>query len=247
MPVTLRFQSTGVVPGNARPVMVQGGSLTIGRGPDNDLVLPDPDRQISKRHCAIEDQGGDIVVIDFSSNGTFLNYGKVPLGRVPTPLNDGDILTMGPFELLVSVTPGAAPPRRDLIADPLPDPLGPGAGAAGGGLLPPLDDLPAAGRGGGGVDLPEAAGEVDFLDSLLGPDAPRGPSGVARPQPGDDGLLPPFGTDDPAPPAAPELSAAASRFERQEPFLDNFAPAAADSHIPDDWDDLLDDVAPPAA
>ena len=76
MAVTLRFQSTGMIPGQAQPVAMHGNSLTIGRGPENDLVLPDPDRMISKRHCVIEDHNGNVVVVDLSTNGTFLNYGK---------------------------------------------------------------------------------------------------------------------------------------------------------------------------
>ena len=95
MPVTLRFQSSGAVPGDGAPITMIGPNLTIGRGAGNDVVLPDPDRQISKNHCVIEDQDGEITVIDFSTNGTFLNYGKTPLGRVPTPLNDGDVLSAG--------------------------------------------------------------------------------------------------------------------------------------------------------
>src|SRR5690606_7269618 len=101
MAVTLRFQSTGAVPGNARPVSMRGGTLTVGRGPDNDLVLPDPDKVISKRHCAIEEQNGSFVLIDLSANGTFLNYDKMPVGQTPARLHDGDILTMGAYELLV--------------------------------------------------------------------------------------------------------------------------------------------------
>ena len=62
MTVTLHFQSTGAVPGDAGPIQMSGLSLTIGRGTENDVVLPDPDRVLSKRHCAIEDHGGSLVV-----------------------------------------------------------------------------------------------------------------------------------------------------------------------------------------
>ena len=107
MPVTLKFQSSGTIPGDARPVPMRGGSLTIGRGPTNDLVLPDPDRMLSKNHCVIEDHNGNVVVVDLSTNGTFLNYSKIPLGRTPTPLNNGDILCVGSYELVVERTDGA--------------------------------------------------------------------------------------------------------------------------------------------
>ena len=109
MAVSLRFQSSGAVPGDGRPVSMRGPSLSIGRGPENDLVLPDPDRMISKTHCVVENQGGNVVVVDVSTNGTFLNYGKQALGRVATPLSDGDVLSLGPYELVVSITPSMLP------------------------------------------------------------------------------------------------------------------------------------------
>ena len=49
-----------------------------GRAPDNDLVLPDPDKLISKRHCAIERQGGGVVLIDLSANGISLEQKLTP-------------------------------------------------------------------------------------------------------------------------------------------------------------------------
>ena len=176
MAVTLRFQSTGVVPGNAGPVTMRGPSLTIGRGDDNDFVLPDPDRLLSKRHCVIEDHGGSMVVIDLSTNGTFLNYGRVPLGRVPTPLSDGDILTIGPYELVVAIG-AAAGPRARAIPDPI-------------GADDPLAGLGDAHRPGlaGPLDAAVGGDDVDFLDELLGGAPIAGPGGVMRPALGEDGL-----------------------------------------------------------
>lgn len=121
MSVTLRFQSTGAIPGSGEPITMRGPSLTIGRGDENDLVLPDPDRMISKRHCAIENHNGNIVVVDLSTNGTYLNYGKVALGNVPTPLNDGDILSMGGYEILVDIASQRAegtPPKPESPRNP---------------------------------------------------------------------------------------------------------------------------------
>ncbi len=240
MPVTLRFQSTGVVPGNAQPIVMHGGSLTIGRGDENDVVLPDPDRLLSKRHCAIEEQAGQVSVIDFSTNGTFLNYGKTALGRVPSPLNDGDILTMGPYEFLVEVM---SPRPRAGIPAPLED--GPVShGQASGGMvgLSLLDD-------------PAPGGAVDFLDDLLGGGGPGGPSRVQRAALGDDGLLPPLGGDDdllaplPDPIRNADAGQGASRSSHSPSVQDHFTPPSrAASAIPDDWDDFLEPVgAAPAA
>ncbi|MBB95299.1 MAG: type VI secretion system-associated FHA domain protein TagH [Rhodobacteraceae bacterium] len=229
MSVTVSFQPTGPVPGNAGPITMSGGSLSIGRGPANDLVLPDPDRMLSKSHCVIEDQGGNVVVIDLSTNGTYLNYAKVPLGPVPTPLSNGDVLTLGLFELVVSITPGA-PSALDLPPDPLADlPVSPGQAD----LSPdPLDFLDSPGQGG------------DVLDELLGGQSvPTGPSQITPVDPIDE-LLPPDGADDDDPffqPAPDGREGQGASFAAHHPSAsDSFdPPTPARSIIPDDWDDLL--------
>src|SRR5580704_16100912 len=52
---------------------ISGGEFHVGRGPDVDWVLPDPDRLLSKRHFAVAYRGGAWQVADTSTNGTFLN------------------------------------------------------------------------------------------------------------------------------------------------------------------------------
>lgn len=231
MAVTVHFQSTGMVPGDGRPVRMVGGSMTIGRSPDNDLVLPDPEKSISKRHCAIEVSHGAVTAIDMSTNGTFLNYAKVPVGEVPAPLNNGDVLTIGPYELLVEITEDAA--------------AGAGRGpAATQAAYPGTEDILGGSDDGG-----------DFLDDLLGEGAaPKGPSSVQRPDDADaDGLLPPLGEDaddllGPAP-AADQYSGA-SQGDHSSAAQDHFSPSGVTQDIiPEDWDpdDLLGDepLTPP--
>ncbi|QHQ36543.1 type VI secretion system-associated FHA domain protein TagH [Algicella marina] len=163
MSVTVRFQTTGTVPGTGAPVTMTGGALTIGRGPENDMVLPDPERLISKRHCALEDHGGSILVVDLSTNGTFLNYAKSPVGASPKPLKSGDILVLGTYELVVEIT-------EDEPAAPMtPTPVRPQRNAPH--SLPDDDD--------------------DFLDDILGRgSSPKGPGHVPANDPLDE-LLPP--------------------------------------------------------
>ena len=235
MPVTLRFQSTGAVPSDGAPIVMRGPSLTIGRGQENDIVLPDPDRLISKNHCAIEDQNGNVVVIDFSTNGTFLNYGKVPLGRVPTPLNDGDVLTLGGYEMVVAIASGRPDPRHDLAA--------------------PVDDLPVShGRAEDApdlMDLLDGAGSkrTDFLDDLMGAAPLQGPSGVVREDPIDELGMPAMGgEDDPILGRIPDPIddfAGASARQHSASMSDSFSPGARKAGvIPDDWDDDLLAPAP---
>lgn len=240
MSVTLRFQSTGAVPGDGAPIVMIGPSLTIGRGPENDVVLPDPDRLISKNHCVIEDNDGDVTVVDFSTNGTFLNYGKNALGRVPTPLNDGDVLSMGAYEMVVAISSAVS-------SDPLV------------GLPPPVDDRPVShGKASSSpeslLDLLDDPGakKADFLDDLMGAAAPRGPSQVIREDPIDSLMLPNVGDgDDPILGPLPDPlddETGASHSAHSASVSDSFtARKQAPSVIPDDWDDdFLSPVPAPA-
>lgn len=227
MGVTLSFQSSGAMPGNAAPVTMQGGSLTVGRGPANDIVLPDPDRVLSKSHCVIEDHNGNVMIVDLSTNGTFLNYSKIPLGRTPTPLNAGDVLSVGPYELVVQITDDL-PQADPLGLDPLgTDPVSPGAADRAPDPMALLDD---AGPGG------------DFLDDLLGSETPTGPRQINTSDPIDD-LLPPMGEDeDPffQKPDNGQDGMGASMPMHNPSASDAFTPQTAQSGmIPEDWDDLL--------
>ncbi len=226
MTVTLKFQSTGVVPGDGRPVSMRGGSLTVGRGPANDLVLPDPEKTLSKSHFVIEDHNGNVVIVDLSTNGTFLNYSKIPLGRTPTPLNNGDVLVAGGYEMVVEI--GADLPSFE---DSIPQPMQQ-AGVSPG-LSQNAPDPMAL--------LDDAAPGGDFLDDLLGGDA-KGPGQIATPDPMDE-LLPPLEDDDPffAKPKDVHADMGASDAMHNPSARDAFtAPSAGGANlIPDDWDDDL--------
>ena len=60
---------------------VSGGEFSIGRGAENDWVLPDPERGLSKRHCILAFRAGGGQVADVSTNGTFVNREGEPIGR----------------------------------------------------------------------------------------------------------------------------------------------------------------------
>jgi type VI secretion system protein ImpI/type VI secretion system protein len=81
---------------------IGGGEFSIGRGPDNDWVLADPAKHLSKRHCVIAFRHGTWQVAGTSSNGTFINRGASPLeGGPPHTLVDGDRLILGAYEIEV--------------------------------------------------------------------------------------------------------------------------------------------------
>jgi type VI secretion system protein len=81
---------------------VHGGS--IGRSKDNEWILPDPDRYLSGKHARIDFRAGKYVLVDTSSNGTYVNGAQVPLGKYHDyTLKDGDYVRVGEYEVLVSI------------------------------------------------------------------------------------------------------------------------------------------------
>jgi type VI secretion system protein len=105
MPLTLKILSKQrhiLGADSLRVFSVHGGS--VGRGPDNDWVLPDPDRFISTRHATIGYRDGAYYLRDNSTNGVFVNKSDQPVGRgAPIRLYDGDELRMGDYVFSVSI------------------------------------------------------------------------------------------------------------------------------------------------
>jgi type VI secretion system protein len=81
---------------------VHGGS--IGRGSDNEWILPDPERYLSGKHARVDFRAGAYILVDTSSNGTYVNGAQVPLGKYHDYLlKDGDYIRLGEYEFLVSI------------------------------------------------------------------------------------------------------------------------------------------------
>ncbi|WP_017300164.1 adenylate/guanylate cyclase domain-containing protein [Nodosilinea nodulosa] len=82
--------------GDRQLSLVGGNYWTVGRGDDNNFVLPD--RWISRNHAMLQGTDNDrFYLIDLGSrNGTFVNGRRV---SVPVILHDGDLLTFGQTEL----------------------------------------------------------------------------------------------------------------------------------------------------
>ncbi len=214
---------------------VTGGELSIGRGPENDWVLPDPDRVLSKRHCVVAFRHGGWQIADLSSNGTFINRETDPIGPGRTQdLRDGDRLRLGSYELELRIdeasafggfgggaSPSAPASSARGASDPFgDDPFGPPPRSGGN----PFDDDPllrAAGPQGGGFS-PGVALRPDF-DPLA-------------PDPGDSLFGAPGAPF--AGPTQSDHSAAAS---------DAFRPPQTVSRLPDDWDLDFSTPAPPPA
>ena len=104
---------------------VRGGEFSIGRGRDNEWVIADPERHLSKRHCRLVYSVGDWELHDLSANGTFLNGASDPVGQGSAEkLRNGDRIKFGLYEIEVTIdedAEGAAPDRGRSLAGLRPD------------------------------------------------------------------------------------------------------------------------------
>lgn len=106
-------------PGQCSEKVLDQGQLTIGRGPDNDWVLPDPERLVSSRHCTILNRDGVYYLTDTSTNGVLLvNAGHRLRRGNSEPLQDGETVRLGEYDILVQLghdiaLPGSGNPQTD--------------------------------------------------------------------------------------------------------------------------------------
>ncbi len=214
---------------------VSGGEFHVGRGPDVDWVLPDPDRLLSKRHFAVAYLSGAWQIADTSTNGTFLNSEGDPIGRGATrALRDGDRIRLGAYEI-----------ELRLVEQPA---YGDSRGAA-------------AGFGGGSGRSSQPSFGDPFAQDLMAPtpQARRPFDEAAYPDlglapgaqlPHDFDPLAPEHGDDPygggfRGPVQSDHSSSMDDAMIPPPVASYETPHAGGANlIPDDWDNLLDDIAP---
>jgi type VI secretion system FHA domain protein len=196
-----------------------GGS--IGRAEGNQLVLPDPERSISRQHARVVFRGGQYAIVDNGSNPIAVNDKPVPLGREQT-LWPGDLVQIGSYVLKVSQAAAASSAE----ANPFADLFGDGAH----GLATPA---PGSVPGPGMAAAAAAAAGPAAADPWATPVPWQSGTAAAAPA----ATAPPPWAAAPAPPwSAPAAAPLAS-------------PPAAPSNaalIPDDWD-FLAPAPPPAA
>src|SRR3984957_228731 len=70
----------------------------IGRSPTADWSLPDPQHYISSVHCEIDYRDSAYVLVDKSTNGTFVNGDQQRLAG-PHTLNPGDVVVIGQYSI----------------------------------------------------------------------------------------------------------------------------------------------------
>ncbi|MDP9901032.1 type VI secretion system-associated FHA domain protein TagH [Variovorax ginsengisoli] len=151
---------------------------TIGRADTNQLVLPDPDRTISRVHAQVVYRSGAYAIVDRGSNPILVNGQPVGSGR-EMPIRPGDQVQIGGFVLEVRAQAATAAAVSD---DPFADLLGSAGGArTTGGLVDPLASLGFADVRPAPAPAPSArpaAGGIPDDWDPFAPDAPSARSGV---------------------------------------------------------------------
>jgi type VI secretion system protein len=128
MPLTFTAISyRGRPPKDHTTAVLTHNAGTIGRAPDNDLVLTDPEKIVSRFHASIHYEKGFFYITDTSLAGTSIINRGITLNR-NTPqetarLENGDHLQVGDYELTVSVSEEhelpPPLPQVDYLRDPL--------------------------------------------------------------------------------------------------------------------------------
>lgn len=218
------------VTGQSQVFDAAGG--TLGRAADNTWVLADPDRVVSSHHATINCLNGQFLLIDHSTNGTFVNGAELPLGQGNSVLlKEGDYFSVGGFQFLAALRQPVAQPAAKLGGSFL-DQLAP-PGACGAAASTPAG--PAA-----HTATPPADG-LDELDKWLEPAAPAAPTSPWSGQAASAGGPLPFeqqATDtDP-------LALLNARTPASDPGWLDAAPSAATAADDDWWRNSQPDNAP---
>ncbi|MFN4134343.1 MAG: type VI secretion system-associated FHA domain protein TagH [Novosphingobium sp.] len=120
MPLTLTIRNAERLD-NGSPlslVLDRRGAL-IGRAATSDWCLPDPSLHISSRHCEVRFAGGNYELIDHSTNGTFID-GQAARLAGPHLIAPGDVIRIGPFEIVAALDDAAAAQAAERNRNPAP-------------------------------------------------------------------------------------------------------------------------------
>ncbi|HCG8611960.1 type VI secretion system-associated FHA domain protein [Vibrio parahaemolyticus] len=102
----------------AKHIEMPEGGGSVGRAPSCTLSLTDHNRFISGTHCLISVYGDTFYISDVSTNGTMVNGNKI-LKNQPISIVDGDVVSLGQYEIGVALEHISA--AQDIAADIAPE------------------------------------------------------------------------------------------------------------------------------
>lgn len=109
-------------PHAGQKLSVAKGAVTLGRGPENDIVLSS-DPRVSRQHAEIKARGSDLVIVNLSQKNFVLVNGQNIQSEVVT---ETSVIQLGDTEVRIHIeAPTAAPPipPPPSPAPSLPDPV----------------------------------------------------------------------------------------------------------------------------
>src|SRR5437867_1317408 len=152
---------------DGREYVITGASLVFGREAGSDVVVPGKD--VSRRHAEIVHTPKGYLLVDSSTNGTFVNEERVEGQRI---LARADVIRLGDeqFRFYADVAPATAPP---------PPPPGPAASPPC--AAPPPAEAQPTGGPGQATPPPGATGRRRHTVHGLEPFVPASPPSAAVP------------------------------------------------------------------
>ncbi|HAS8569276.1 TPA: FHA domain-containing protein [Vibrio vulnificus] len=102
----------------AKHIEMPEGGGSVGRAPSCTLPLTDHNRFISGTHCLVSVYGDTYYISDVSTNGTMVNGNKI-LKNQPISIVDGDVISLGQYEIGVSLEHVTA--AQDIASDIAPE------------------------------------------------------------------------------------------------------------------------------
>ena len=88
----------------------------IGRSPTADWSLPDPQHYISSVHCEIDYRDSAYVLVDKSTNGTFINGDQQRLAG-PHTIGPGDVVVIGHYSIKADLQGAGAQPAETPVQE----------------------------------------------------------------------------------------------------------------------------------
>ena len=85
-----------------RKVELGDGPMRIGRSPENEIVLEDTNKGVSRMHAEIRHEDGRYIILDLNSqNGVWIRDRRVQVEPLPVD----EPVTVGPYRLVLLATP----------------------------------------------------------------------------------------------------------------------------------------------
>ena len=201
----------------------------IGRSATVTWCLPDPSSHVSSRHAEIAYRGGQYILTDTSTNGTFLN--GEPMTQ-PVAISSGDTISIGSYQILATIVGEAGAGAGGGASAAAPAPQGfSGWDSFGSAAAPPVSEW----------DTPVSSGSGSAISGTGSMSQSWAPPQVATPAASDGWASTPIADPLSASPQAPKWEQAPPPPPPASPWSSAIADKAQDTKPDDIWGKIAED------